>query len=387
LEDGRRERKKTRQRRAAHRHGRLRKPHHLTIPSGCHHLILTTSQGVCHTDVLIGNLPDGAAPIAFYPRVLGHEGSGYVREIGPGVTVAKPGDAVLLSYAFCTSCDSCASAHHSHCTAFNELNFGKQPGVFGAASDNDASIPTVPGAFFGQSSFASLSIARECSVVNASSLVSSKEELQLLSPLGCGVQTGAGTVINVAQASEKDVVCVLGLGGVGLSAVMGAKIQNARIIIGVDRVGSRLELAKEMGATHVIDSSKLKEGQTLVEAVREVADGLGPTVTVDTTGVPALIQAAVDFARNRGKIIQVGSAPFDFKLELTVFDFMVRGLQYIGAIEGQAYPSSFVPKMVQWRKEGKFPVDKMMKLMPADQFEAALHEMHEGKTIKPILCW
>jgi Zn-dependent alcohol dehydrogenase len=103
--------------------------------------------------------------------------------------------------------------------------------------------------------------------------------------------------------------------------------------------------------------------------------------------VPALIQAAVDFARNRGKIIQVGSAPFDFKLELTVFDFMVRGLQYIGAIEGQAYPSSFVPKMVQWRKEGKFPVDKMMKLMPADQFEAALHEMHEGKTIKPILCW
>jgi Zn-dependent alcohol dehydrogenase len=201
------------------------------------------------------------------------------------------------------------------------------------------------------------------------------------------VQTGAGTVINVAQASEKDVVCVLGLGGVGLSAVMGAKIQNARIIIGVDRVGSRLELAKEMGATHVIDSSKLKEGQTLVEAVREVADGLGPTVTVDTTGVPALIQAAVDFARNRGKIIQVGSAPFDFKLELTVFDFMVRGLQYIGAIEGQAYPSSFVPKMVQWRKEGKFPVDKMMKLMPADQFEAALHEMHEGKTIKPILCW
>jgi Zn-dependent alcohol dehydrogenase len=305
--------------------------------------------------VLIGGLPNGAAPIAFYPRVLGHEGSGYVREVGPGVTVAKPGDAVLLSFAFCKSCELCSAGHHSHCNSFNELNFGTQPAVFGA-KDDDGSNPTIPGAFFGQSSFASLSIVRECSVVNASSLVSSKEELQLLSPLG-------------------------------LSAIMGAKIQHARMIIGIDRVGSRLEFAKEMGATHVIDSSKLPEGQTLVQAVREAAEGLGPTITVDTTGVGALIQASVDFARNRGKIVQVGSAPFDFKLELTVFDFMVRGLQYLGAVEGQAYPPDFVPKMIQWRKEGTFPVDKMMKLMPADQFETALHEMHEGTTIKPILIW
>lgn len=217
--------------------------------------------------------------------------------------------------------------------------------------------------------------------------MSSKEELQLLSPLGCGIQTGAGTVINAAQATEKDVVCVLGLGGVGLSAIMGAKIINARRIIGVDRVPSRLALAKEMGATHVIDSSKLPEGQTLAQAVRAASEDLGPSITVDTTGVPFLIQAAVEFARNRGKIMQVGSAPFDFKLEIPVFDFMVRGLQYIGAVEGQAHPPDFVPKMVQWRKEGKFPVDKLMKLMPADEFEAALHEMYAGETIKPILVW
>ncbi|KAM0700629.1 hypothetical protein Q7P35_012350 [Cladosporium inversicolor] len=348
-------------------------------------LVEMVASGVCHTDVLIGGLPNGAAPIAFYPRVLGHEGSGYVREVGPGVTVAKKGDPVLLSFAFCKSCAVCEAGHNSHCNSFNELNFGTQPNVFGAK--DDAANPSIPGAFFGQSSFASLSIVRECSVVNASSLVSTKEELQLLSPLGCGVQTGAGTVINVAKADKTDVVCILGLGGVGLSAIMGAKIQNARCIIGVDRVGSRLALAKEMGATHVIDSSKLPEGQTLVDAVKEAADGLGPTVTVDTTGVPALIKAAIDFARNRGKVIQVGSAPFDFKLEINVFEFMVRGIQYIGAVEGQAYPPDFVSKMVQWRKEGKFPVDKMMKLMPADKFDEALHEMHDGTTIKPILVW
>lgn len=255
--------------------------------------------------------------------------------------------------------------------------------VFGA-KDGEA---TIPGAFFGQSSFASLSVVKECSVVNATSLVSSKEELQLLSPLGCGIQTGAGTVINVAQAGEQDVVCVMGLGGVGLAAIMGAAIQKSRIIIGVDRVPSRLDFAKELGATAVVDSSKIPEGKTLVDAVREASEGLGPTVTVDTTGVPFLIQAAIQFARNRGKVVQVGTAPFDFKLEIPVFDFMVRGIQYIGAIEGQAVPTSFVPKMVQWRKEGKFPVDKLMKLMPAEDFEKAVHEMHSGETIKPILCW
>lgn len=308
-----------------------------------------------------------------------------MRSVGPGVTVAKAGDPVLLSFAFCESCAICLATHHSHCNSFNDLNFGPQPATFGAP--NDASNPTIPGAFFGQSSFASLSIVRQSSVVNASSLVASKAELQLLAPLGCGVQTGAGTVINAAAAQPHDIVCVLGLGGVGLSAIMGARIQGCRRIIGVDRVASRLELAKAMGATHVVDTSKLAEGETLVSAVRAVSEDLGPTVTVDTTGVPALIKAMIEFSRNRGKILQVGSAPFDFKLELPVFDFMVRGLQYIGAIEGQAHPPEFVPKMVRWYKEGKFPVDKMMKLMPAEEFEKAVKEMHDGTTIKPILTW
>lgn len=310
-----------------------------------------------------------------------------MRTTGPGVTVAQPGDPVLLSFAFCESCAGCKRGYHSHCNTFNDLNFGPQPAVFGAKDDEGGKNPTIAGAFFGQSSFASLSVVRQCSVVNAKTFVSSKEELQLFAPLGCGVQTGAGTVINAAGASEEDVVCVLGLGGVGLSAIMGARIQGCRRIIGVDRVASRLELAKEMGATHVVDTSKLPKGKSVADAVREVSEDLGPSITVDTTGVPFLIRAAVEFARNRGKILQVGSAPFDFKLELTAFDFMVRGLQYIGAVEGQAYPPEFVPKLVQWYKEGRFPVDKMMKLMKADQFEAALHEMHDGTTIKPILCW
>ena len=138
----------------------------------------------------------------------------------------------------------------------------------------------------------------------------------------------------------------MGLGGVGLSAVMGAKIQNCRTIIGLDRVASRLELAKELGATHVIDGSKLGD-KSLVDAVRELSEGIGPSICVDTTGVPALTKGGIECLRNRGKYLQVGSNPFDFNLDINMFSFMVSGKQIIGAVEGQAYPPEYVPKMIQ----------------------------------------
>jgi Zn-dependent alcohol dehydrogenase len=311
-------------------------------------------------------------------------GSGYVKQVGPGVTVAQPDDPVLLSFAFCNNCALCKYKHYSHCTTFNELNFGGPYRIFGLASKSGE--PEVGGAFFGQSSFAALSVVRQCSVVNAKDLVRDKRELQLFSPLGCGIQTGSGTVVNCAQATPNDVIVVMGLGGVGLSAVMGAKVQGCRQIIGLDRVESRLNLAKELGATHTINGSKLGD-KSLFEAIRELTEGVGPTIVVDTTGVPALTRTGVEFLRNRGKFIQIGTSPFDFDLEINVFKFMIDGKQFIGAIEGQAYPPEYVPKMIQWYREGRFPIDKMMKFIKAEDFEQALKEMHDGTTIKPILTW
>ncbi|OQO14448.1 hypothetical protein B0A48_01325 [Cryoendolithus antarcticus] len=350
-------------------------------------LVEMVATGVCHTDALIGGIPDGASPVAFYPRVLGHEGSGYVKEVGSNVTVAKVGDPVLLSYAFCNECPACKSNGHSHCPDFTELNFTKNAAspIFTPSKGGEQN--SIHGAFFGQSSFASLSIVRACSVVNAKDLIKSKEDLQLFAPLGCGIQTGAGTVINAAKATKDDIVCIMGLGGVGLSAIMAAKIQGSRIIIGVDRVQSRLELAKELGATHVVDGSALKEGQSLTDAIKALSEDLGPTVVIDTTGAPPLIQAGFDSARNKGRVIQVGSSPFDFNMSINMFAFMMRGVTFSGAIEGQAYPPEFVPKMVQWYRDGKFPVDKLVKFMAVDKFEQALEEMHSGKTIKPILTY
>lgn len=348
-------------------------------------LVEMVATGVCHTDALIGGLPSGSAPIAFYPRILGHEGSGYVREVGPGVTVAKAGDPVLCSFAYCNSCEICKAGHFSNCNSFNELNFGPCP-VFHLASKSGE--PEVGGGFFGQSSFANFSIVKQCSVVNASGIVQDKKDLQMFAPLGCGIQTGSGTVVNVSGAGPNDAICIMGLGGVGLSAIMGAKIMGCRMIIGIDKVPSRMKLAQELGVTHVIDGSKLDEGKTLGDVVKEIADGVGPTITVDTTGAPVLMDAGMAFTRNRGKYIQVGSPPFDYQLSsVNGFQFMVAGKQWIGAIEGGAYPPDYVPKMIQWYREGKFPVDRLIKLMPADEFEQALHEMHTGETIKPILTW
>lgn len=306
-----------------------------------------------------------------------------MKAVGPGVTVAKPGEAVLCSFTYCNDCLLCKAGNHSHCPRFTELNFGGDKDVFTTSGSNDN---VVAGAFFGQSSFANLSIVKQTSIVNVQSLVKDKAELQLFSPLGCGIQTGSGTVINAAKAGPKDVVLVTGLGGVGLSAIMAAKLVGARMIIGLDKVEKRINLAKELGATHTINTSTLGD-KTLKEAIQEIAEGVGPTIAVETTGAPPLIQAAFESLRPRGKICQVGTPPFDFVMNVGWFEFMLSGREIIGAIEGLAYPPEYVPKMIQWYREGRFPIDKMIKLMPASEFKQGLHEMHDGTTIKPVLCW
>lgn len=264
------------------------------------------------------------------------------------------------------------------------LNFGNKP-VFKSANPDDTS--DIAGQFFGQSSFAQYSVAKQNSVVNVTDLVQSKEELQAFAPLGCGLQTGAGTVVNVLKATEKDAIAVLGLGGVGLSAIMAAKLSGCRTIIGIDRVPGRMHDAMTLGATHVIDTTKLPDGKTLIEAAREICEDAGPSMTIDTTGVPALIMAAIEMTRKGGKIVQVGTTPPDFQVELPAFLFMNSGKSYIGAIEGNSISSQFIPKMIGWFREGKFPFDKLVKLMPAEDFQKGIDEMHTGETVKPIITW
>lgn len=178
-------------------------------------LVEMVASGICHTDILITSFPESTPGFAF-PRVAGHEGSGYVKKVGPKVTKdLKEGDPVLLSFDYCRECESCKAGRLPYCATFSPLNLVGSEGVFKSKDGKD-----LAGKFFGHSSFASLSPVNEACVLPAKDFVKSKEELQLFAPLGCGIQTGAGAILNLTKPGKEDRVMILGLGGVGLSAVM-----------------------------------------------------------------------------------------------------------------------------------------------------------------------
>ena len=237
-------------------------------------LVQMVASGICHSDLLTTSYPAGS-PGVQYPRVAGHEGSGIVKKVGPNVKKdLKEGDPVLLSFDCCQECESCKKGHPAYCSTFIPLNILGSHDVFKSKEEKG-----VAGKSFGQSSFASLSVVNQASILPAREFIKDDKDLQMFAPLGCGIQTGAGAILNIAKPGKEDRVMVLGLGGVGLSAVMAAKIAGAGQIIAVDRVKSRIELAKSMGATHGYDTTGVED---YVAGFKEAAGGNGPTVVIDS---------------------------------------------------------------------------------------------------------
>ncbi|PPJ52355.1 hypothetical protein CBER1_09837 [Cercospora berteroae] len=345
-------------------------------------LVEMVASGICHTDLAL-TVPEKGQT---FPIVPGHEGAGYVRAVGPGVKKpVKPCDAVLLSFDSCTLCLNCRVQRPAYCDVFAPLNLFGESDVF-QASGADASKGGVGGKFFGQSSFAKLSVVKETTVLPANDLIQNEEELKLFAPLGCGIQTGVGAITNLVKASPDDIVLVTGLGGVGLSAVMGAHISGCRTIVAVDKVQSRIDLAKEVfGATHGFNTTDVTD---LAAALKEACGGRGASVVVETTGVPLLIEAAFDAVDIKGTFVQV-AGPIDPKYRMPVDPVSVifRGIKMLGCVEGDSVPGEFIPQLIKHYRNGKLPVDKMVKFYPAEDFKTALHDMHSGKTIKPVLTW
>ncbi|EGX91589.1 alcohol dehydrogenase, putative [Cordyceps militaris CM01] len=340
-------------------------------------VVQMVASGICHTDLHCGDTPaDAGVPGVYYPRVLGHEGSGYVVRTGSAVKNVQPGDPVLLSFSYCGECHVCISGTPSHCVNFFDINFMGEPVFEGG----------IGGRFFGQSSLARHSIVSDKSVVNVSGLGLSRDDLKLLAPLGCGFQTGSGTVVNVAKAGPGDCVTVAGMGGVGFAAVMAAKNRGCKAIIGLDRVESRLALAKSLGATHTINTTNL-EMKDIVAQIKEASEGLGSTVSIDTTAFPALVSAQIEATRYMGKVIQVGTGMPDANLSLHMQSFMVSGKQYLGAVQGHARTSESIPEMIRWWRRGEFPVEKLVTFFEHENYAQALQAMKRGEAIKPVIVW
>lgn len=330
-------------------------------------LVELVATGICHTDLAVVEQLLPLPP----PIVLGHEGAGIVREVGKAVTSVAPGDPVVLSFASCGTCPQCAGGLPAYCDLFPVLNMsGRRPD--GSSAIVDASHQPVNSAFFSQSSFATHAIATTRNVVK----VSKDAPLKYLGPLGCGFLTGAGTVLNVLKPQRNSTLAILGTGAVGFASLFAARLAGCERIVVVDRVKSRLDLARELGATEVINTTETN----LEEALDAVG---GVDFALDTTGVPKLIEAMVRKLKVRGVLALVAVGQ-DRNFTSDIFH-MVSGRVIRGAVEGEADPMTFIPFLVDKFMRGQFPIDRLSAFYPLDQINTAVRDGLSGKTIKPIL--
>lgn len=270
-----------------------------------------------------------------YPVILGHEGAGIIKAIGADIRdkSLRVGDQVLLSYTTCQNCGPCLEDRPTFCRTHTEVNFN-------AVRVDDKSTParladgktTVRSQFFGQSSFARMSVVQDFSVVKCPV----PEILPCYSPLGCGFQTGAGTVLKAARPTKSSRVVIFGMGSVGIAALLAAVHLEVKQVIAVDIVDSRLELVKELGATHVVNSAK--EGGNLADRLREITEG-GVDVAIDCSGAPSALQAAVDSLGHGGQAISVGVPPPGVKIDIETQSFFMSHKSYRSVIEGEVNPA------------------------------------------------
>jgi aryl-alcohol dehydrogenase len=342
----------------------------LTEPKDDELLVRVVGVGICHTDLVArdGHLP-GPPP----PSVFGHEGAGVVEKVGARVARVRPGDHVVLSWDCCGTCRSCKSGRDSYCLNFFLHNF------HGARPDGSATLhkgdQVIHGSFFCQSSFADFALAKERSVVK----VPDDVPLEILGPMGCGVMTGAGAVMNSLHPRPGSSIAVFGVGTVGMSAVLAAAVVGCTTIIGVDMHEDRLEMAKELGATHVVNAAEPDP----VEAIRDITGG-GPDFSLECVGNPEVLRQAVDVLPRCGVCGLVGAIAPGTGVSLDM-DLLMNGRTVTGILQGDSIPGLFIPKLIELYSQGRFPFDRMITFYPLDEINEAVADVEEGHVIKAVL--
>jgi aryl-alcohol dehydrogenase len=334
-------------------------------------LVRIVGVGVCHTDLVARA---GALPIAL-PAVLGHEGSGIVERVGAGVTKVAPGDRVAITFQSCGRCSRCTKRDPAYCINGLMLNLsGARPdgskALHGSAGD-------VSSHFFGQSSFATHCLAQERNVVK----VPADIPLEMAGPLGCGVQTGVGAVMRSLGCAAGSSILILGGGAVGLSAVLGAVVQECRTIIVLEPHEARRALARELGATHALDPAATPD---LAAAVRGIAPE-GVDYALETTGIPAIVQAAMACLGAHAVFGIVGLPPPETPIPGDLFGLIVGGLTIKGIVEGDSEPDVFIPQMMDLHRAGKLPYDRLIRTYPFTHINEAIAAQHNGECVKVVL--
>ena len=316
-------------------------------------LVRVAASGICHTDLVCR---DQWIPVPL-PAVLGHEGAGVVEAVGEGVTKVAPGDRVGMTFDSCGGCRSCLIGKPAYCHRFFEHNFAAPH-------------------FFGQSSFATHSIARERNVVKLPDGIAA----EVAAPFGCGLQTGAGAVLNTLAAPAGSSIAVFGTGSVGLAAVMAAVVAGCTTIVGVDVMPQRLALARELGATHVVDPT----AGDAVDAVR-AATGGGADFSLEATGSPEVLRSCVDCLAPLGECGVIGAPAFGTEVSLDVTTILTGGRVVRGVVEGDSVPEIFLPRLMELYLRGRFPADRLMTFYDFDEIERAAHDAETGASVKSVL--
>jgi S-(hydroxymethyl)mycothiol dehydrogenase len=320
--------------------------------------------GVCHTDLHYreGGINDD------FPFLLGHEAAGVVAQVGDGVTDVAAGDFVILNWrAVCGQCRACNRGEPWYCFATHNATQKM------TLEDGTELSPALGIGAFAEKT---LVAAGQCTKVNSSA------PSEVAGLLGCGVMAGLGAALNTAGVRRGETVAVIGCGGVGDAAILGASIAGARTVIAIDVDDRKLDWAKGFGATHTINS----KGIDVVEAVQGLTDGLGTDVVIEAVGRPETFKDAF-YARDlAGRVVLVGVPTPDMTIELPLIDVFGRGGSLKSSWYGDCLPSRDFPMLIDMYLSGRLPLDKFVsEKIGIGDVEAAFAKMHSGDVLRSVV--
>lgn len=328
--------------------------------------------GMCHADLAA---QAGSIPFPL-PGVLGHEGVGHIVQVGSAVTELRVGERVVISFTSCGRCAACLDAAPGYCRDWPALNLfggGRCDGTTSLCDDNHS----IHSHFFGQSSFSRF-IA-----TTARSAVSVPEDIpaEVLAPLGCGIQTGVNAALNVLRPEPGARVAVFGAGAVGLSALMGLRLTAAAQVIAIDVHEQRLELARELGATDVINAGK----EDVEAAIARLTDGRGLNGAIESSGNSSALKTAIKTLSASGTCVVVGVPANGEPGQFDVVDLVARGLRIAGTNQGDANPRTAIPRLIELYRAGRLPVERMITTFSFRDINKAAEASLNGSVIKPVL--
>jgi S-(hydroxymethyl)mycothiol dehydrogenase len=320
--------------------------------------------GVCHTDLTYreGGINDE------FPFLLGHEAAGIVESVGAGVDSVQEGDFVVLNWrAVCGQCRACKRGRPQYC--FDTYNASQKMTL-------DDGTELTPALGIGAFADKTLVHAGQCTKVDPTA------DPAVVGLLGCGVMAGLGAAVNTGNVGRGDSVAVIGCGGVGDAAIVGARLTGASMIIAIDRDEKKLQWATELGATHTINAAQVDT----VEAVRELTGGFGADVVIDAVGRPETWRQAF-YARDlAGTVVLVGVPTPDMTLEMPLVDFFSRGGALKSSWYGDCLPERDFPTLVDLYLQGRLPLEKFVtERIKIDDVEDAFHTMHAGEVLRSVV--